>query len=187
MVLPMKSLVLHDVGGAKVGQDWITTTGASSLVSGSSEGIVGENARGPFRVALNSEGNSLMQKRQVGRLLAFAQFFGRKIKQGLKWSSIVRMRHVWGLEHFVVGGDKLIIPERRPRQGVGGLWHCHPTLDAACSDTAMLHARILSGGWAKSNRTCLWVGFRFQGRGPVPVLCGVASLRTLDSRGAVAT
>ena len=41
-------------------------------------------------VAVDRERDALVQKRQVGRLLALAQFLGRKLQQRLKQSLIVR-------------------------------------------------------------------------------------------------
>ena len=54
--------------------------------------VVGKHALGALVVAIDGEGDALMQKRQIGGLLALAQFLGRKLQQCLKQSLIVLAR-----------------------------------------------------------------------------------------------
>ena len=52
----------------------------------SGEEIIRKDALGALVVPVYREGDSLMQKREVGRLLAFAHFLGRQLQKGLEKS-----------------------------------------------------------------------------------------------------
>ena len=71
--------------------------------------IIGKYALRALVVAVDGERNPLMQKREVGGLLALAQFFGRKFQQSLEKCPVVVSRHARRGEHLVVGGVELII------------------------------------------------------------------------------
>ena len=81
--------------------------------------VVGKDALRAFVVAVHRKGDALMQKREVGRLLALAHFLGRQLQQRLEKRLIVRTRHSRRLEHLVVGAVELVIPKWRPKQARG--------------------------------------------------------------------
>src|SRR5258708_36380856 len=91
----------------------------------SGEEIIRENTFGAFIVGVYREGDSLMQKRQVRRLLALAHFLGRQLQKRLEEGLIVRPRTARGLEHLIVSQVDLVIPEWRPEERAGRLWSRH--------------------------------------------------------------
>src|ERR1700687_4821001 len=64
----------------------------------SGEKIIRENTFGAFIVAVYRERDSLVQKREVGRLLALAHFLGRQLQKRLEKGLIVGTRNSRGLE-----------------------------------------------------------------------------------------
>ncbi len=68
----------------------------------SREQIVGENSLCALVISINRERNSLVQKREVRRLLTFAQLFRRKFQQSLEQSLVVIARRAWRGEHLIV-------------------------------------------------------------------------------------
>ena len=100
--------------------------------------IVGEYTLGAFVVAVDREGDALVQEREVGGLLALAQFLRREFEQGLEQSLIVRPRRTRRREHLIVGRVKLVISKRRTKQRER-LRRVHPAHKSASSGTARLH------------------------------------------------
>ena len=79
-----------------------------------------------------------MQEREVGGLLALAQFLGREFEERLEQSLIVRPRRARRREHLIVGRVELVISKRRPKQREW-LRRVHPAHESASSGTARLH------------------------------------------------
>src|SRR6266478_7274100 len=91
----------------------------------SGEEIIRKDAHGALVVPVYREGDSLVQKRKVRRLLALAHFLGRQLQKGLEKSLIVRPRNSRGLEHLIVGQVDLVIPEWRPKKRARRLRYGH--------------------------------------------------------------
>jgi hypothetical protein len=70
--------------------------------------VVGEDAFGAARVAVDGEGDALVQKREVGSLLARLQFRWRQLEQAPVEKLVLRPRRAVGREHLVVGVVQLI-------------------------------------------------------------------------------
>ncbi len=103
--------------------------------------VIGKDALGSLLVAVNRESDALMQEGQVGGHLALAQLFRRKFEQRLKKILVMRPRHTWRLEHLIVGGIELIIPEWGSKQRLGRLRHSHPSEHTAASRMTMRHPK----------------------------------------------
>ncbi len=103
------------------------------------EQIVRKNALGAFVVSIDSKGDALMQEREIGGLLALAQFFGWEFQQTLEQRLIVRPRHPRGRKHFIVGCVELIVAERRAEKGEWQLRRRNPVDSSACSGANGLH------------------------------------------------
>ncbi len=71
--------------------------------------IVGENFFRPLFAPVNREGDSLVKKSQVRRLLPLAQFFRWQPQQRLVQRLIMLPRHIWSLKHFVIRRVKLVV------------------------------------------------------------------------------
>ena len=82
--------------------------------------IVGENPLSSLLVAVNREGDALVQKRQVCGLLAFLQLFGGKFQKRTKQCLIVRAWHARGGEHLIVSFVELVIQKWRRERGWRG-------------------------------------------------------------------
>src|SRR5947207_2155427 len=79
--------------------------------------IVGENALSSLLTSINGERDSLVKKRQVRRLLAFSQVFGRQFEQRAEERLIMRARNARRSEHFVVGVVVLVVQKRGRKWG----------------------------------------------------------------------
>ena len=66
--------------------------------------VVGEDPLGALLLAVDREGDALVQERQLGRLLEIAQLVGGQLKHALVERAVGRPRRARGIEHLVVGG-----------------------------------------------------------------------------------
>src|SRR5260370_32440673 len=93
--------------------------------------VIGENALCPLVVAVDSKGDSLVQKREVGGLLTLPELLGGKPQQVLEQALVVRPRRTRGREHFIVSAAKLVVTKRRTKQGQGCFWRVNPVHKSA--------------------------------------------------------
>jgi hypothetical protein len=85
--------------------------------------VVGKDALGAARVAVDGEGDALVQKGDVGGLLAHGQFRRRQFQQSLIERIILRARASVWLEHLIIGLRR----DGRRQRGIG-----HRKVVAAC-------------------------------------------------------
>src|SRR5438445_4125088 len=75
--------------------------------------IIWKNPFSALFASVNRESDSFVEKRQVGGLLNFAQFFRSKSKQRLLQSAVMLPRHTRSSEHLVVCVIHLVVHERQ--------------------------------------------------------------------------
>ena len=63
--------------------------------------VVGENSLGAFLASVDGEGDALMQKGQIGDLLAAAQLRGRKLANGVEKMLVMRADAARSVDHFI--------------------------------------------------------------------------------------
>ena len=77
----------------------------------------GTRSKGKIRsvpvVAVDGEGDALVEEGEVGGLLAAAKFFGVEADERSLYRSIVRTRDIVRAEHLVVGFSVLLVGEWR--------------------------------------------------------------------------
>lgn len=71
--------------------------------------VVGEDTFSSLFVSVHRERDSLVEKGQVGRLLALAQLLSRQFEQSAKKALVVRARDTGRFEHFVISALKLVV------------------------------------------------------------------------------
>ena len=102
-----RSTVLHSARGDDARQD-----------------VVGEDPLGAFVVAVDREGDALVEEGAVGGLLALAPLGGRQLEQPVEEQAVAVPGRVPRREHLVEGGVELVVGEER-RRGLGGRWPQH--------------------------------------------------------------
>jgi hypothetical protein len=75
--------------------------------------IVREDFFRAFFASVDREGDALIKKRQVGSLLAAAQFFGGQIEQALIERKLAGARRPFAVEHLVISGVEMIVRKRQ--------------------------------------------------------------------------
>ena len=78
--------------------------------------VVGKDALGAFVVAVDREGDALVQEGAVGGLLAVPPLGRRQLEQAVEQEAIGVPRRVAGGEHLVEGGVELVVGEQRCRR-----------------------------------------------------------------------
>ena len=71
--------------------------------------IVGKNSLRPLFATVHRKGDTLVQKRQVGRLLTAAQFLRSEFQQGLLQRAVVSPGHARRHEHLIVRDINLVV------------------------------------------------------------------------------
>ena len=81
----------------------------SRAVNDAGKKIVGEDALGSLFAAVHGKGNAFVEEREVGGLLAAAQFFGRQLEERLVQCAVMLARNAGRGKHFVISGIDLIV------------------------------------------------------------------------------
>src|SRR6266446_9577366 len=100
--------------------------------------IVREDALGSLVISVNSEGDALMQKREVRGLLTFFQILRGQVKQGTEQRLVMGSRLARRLKHLVISRVELIMQERWRKRG----WRrCLLDSQHARSGASVLHSK----------------------------------------------
>ncbi len=86
--------------------------------------VVGEDPLGAFVVAVDREGDALVQEGTVGGLLAVPPLGGGQLEEAIEKQAVGVPRHVAGREHLVERGVELVVREQGCR-GLGRRWPQH--------------------------------------------------------------